>query len=326
MRVLILGGTGTISSAITNECLESGYDVIHFNRGTHPPSAYVEFVRGNRFSLDDLSKAAETKPDVVIDMLCFDAEHAQLLTRVFKYKIQQLILCSTACVYDVKSHHSPFTESMTPNSHWHYGVNKARAESVLREASQKGAFNLTVFRPSHVYDADKPIHQLGLNGMILFQRINLGLPVLLLDQGAARWEACFTTDAGKGFAAACLNPVCYGRNYNLGNGDHFTWRTYYKAVADVLGIQANLWSLENHHIDSDRYAEDTELDFARHISRYDFVVNVNRLHSDIPQLKQHVSLESGLAKVWEANSSQKPKTDYSSSVTQLLQLSAELEN
>jgi nucleoside-diphosphate-sugar epimerase len=326
MRVLILGGTGTISSAITNECLKSGYDVIHFNRGTHPPSVNVEFVRGDRFSQEDLSKAAEAKPDVVIDMLCFDANHAQLLTRVFKYKIQQLILCSSACVYDVKSNYSPFTEPMTPNSHWHYGVNKARAESVLREASKEGAFNLTVFRPSHVYDAYSPIHQLGLNGMILFQRLKLGLPVLLLDKGAARWEACFAADAGKGFTAACLNPICYGRTYNLGNGDHFTWQTYYKTVADVLGVQANLRSLESHQIDSGCYAEDSELDFARHISRYNFVVNVDRLHSDLPQLKPHLSLESGLATVWEANSSQKPKSDYSSSVTQLLSLSSALEN
>ena len=38
MKVLILGGTGVISRAITENLLAGGHDVTHFNRGTKKPA------------------------------------------------------------------------------------------------------------------------------------------------------------------------------------------------------------------------------------------------------------------------------------------------
>ncbi len=77
MKVVILGGTGLLSSAITEKCLEEGYNVIHFNRGKTKLKYDVETIYGNRYEKNELAKILSVKPDVIIDMLCFNEEDAR---------------------------------------------------------------------------------------------------------------------------------------------------------------------------------------------------------------------------------------------------------
>ncbi len=88
-----------MSSAITEKCLEEGYNVIHFNRGKTKLKYDVETIYGNRYEKNELAKILSVKPDVIIDMLCFNEEDARLSIEIFKGKISQYIYCSTSCVY-----------------------------------------------------------------------------------------------------------------------------------------------------------------------------------------------------------------------------------
>ena len=78
-RVMIVGGSGNISTGIVRLLLETGFHVSIFTRGTSelPVPADVEQVKGDR---SDRQQYIETmrkgRYDYAIDMICMDPESA----------------------------------------------------------------------------------------------------------------------------------------------------------------------------------------------------------------------------------------------------------
>ena len=81
MRVLIIGGTGIISTGITRQLVERNDDVVLYNRGH--TSSLVEgdytTITGNRKNFPVFEKQIQEAGafDCVIDMFCFLPEEAE---------------------------------------------------------------------------------------------------------------------------------------------------------------------------------------------------------------------------------------------------------
>lgn len=74
MKVLFIGGTGTISMAITKGLVEKGHDVYLFNRGSRNSELpkEVKFIRGDiNNEAEAAEKLAEHSFDVVCDFIGF---------------------------------------------------------------------------------------------------------------------------------------------------------------------------------------------------------------------------------------------------------------
>ena len=103
MRVLIIGGTGIISTGITRQLVERNDDVVLYNRGQ--TSSLVEgdymTITGNRKNFPVFEKQMQEAGafDCVIDMFCFLPEEAESAVRAFKGRTGQYIFCSTVDVY-----------------------------------------------------------------------------------------------------------------------------------------------------------------------------------------------------------------------------------
>lgn len=319
MKVLILGGTGLISSGITRACLALGYEVAHLNRGSQPSPAQVETIRGDRYRLADLQQAAKLRPDVVIDMLGFSAADAELVIQAFGGRSQQLIFCSTCCVYDVVHGGAPFREDSPLGSHWHYGLNKQRCEEAYLKAHAEGAFACTIFRPAHVYGQNFFIHQLGFDGALLMNRLKHELPVLVFKGGRQLWQACHHDDAGLAFAHACLRERCYGQSYNLTYRELLSWRECYQRIAALLGTPLDLRSLGSEVLPQ---LTGSSYEFLLNISRYSFAADPARLYADIPEFGQQHSYEAGAQAFWEQQQGGELPLDYDPLLTALLTTSA----
>jgi nucleoside-diphosphate-sugar epimerase len=116
MKILIIGGTGFISSSMTRKLLERGHEVTHFNRGKsgskkadHPELHYIQGDRDNR---DDLRMAAMSDTyDVVFDMVAYEPEQSQMAVELFKDNTERFVHCSTISVYMVSDELTiPITE------------------------------------------------------------------------------------------------------------------------------------------------------------------------------------------------------------------------
>ncbi|TVR61451.1 MAG: hypothetical protein EA426_03385 [Spirochaetaceae bacterium] len=99
MNVLIIGGTGQISTSLTFKPANDGHDVTIFNRGERsvPVPEAVRVVNGDR---DDpvtfRALAAERVYDTVFDFICWTPDHARADVEAFAGSCGQFVCISTA--------------------------------------------------------------------------------------------------------------------------------------------------------------------------------------------------------------------------------------
>src|SRR5258707_8341941 len=117
MKVLILGGTGLISTGIVKHLLVRGADVTVMNRAKREntlPIA-VKSIVGDRGRLEEFERFFTTDPfDVVIDMICYNPGQAEGAVRAFGGYCKQFIFCSTVCAYGVKIPPKVFIDETFP--------------------------------------------------------------------------------------------------------------------------------------------------------------------------------------------------------------------
>ena len=114
MKVLIIGGTGLISTAITRFLMERGDDVTLYNRGIRPlqVSHRPKRIAGDRtdYATFEAQMARAGHFDCVIDMICFLPEDAESAVRAFRGRVEQYVFCSTVDVYTKPAKRYPVKE------------------------------------------------------------------------------------------------------------------------------------------------------------------------------------------------------------------------
>lgn len=241
MKVLIIGGTGLISTGIATHLLERGAEVTLFNRGQRRPNQPRVLVGDRNLPAQFEARFERERFDVVIDMICFTEEQAEATVRAFAGRTQQLMFCSTVCTYgvDIPSHVLvDETFPLRPISQ--YAQRKQRCEQIFERASSAGAFELTIVRPSNTYGPGASlIDQMEFDSAV-WDRVQRGLPVLCAGDGIGLWQSTHRSDVGRFFAHAAGNSKTYGEAFNATRDRVFTWRDYYREAAQALGTQAQL--------------------------------------------------------------------------------------
>jgi nucleoside-diphosphate-sugar epimerase len=237
MRILIIGGTGNISTAITGELLRRGHDLTLFNRGhTQVPGART--IVGDRTDRPafEARMRQEGAFDCVIDMVAYAAEEGESLVRAFGGRCGQFIFCSTVDVYAKPAPVYPVTEGHPrgQSAAFPYAYRKGRLEETLERAAAEGAFNLTILRPAATYnDTSAPLGILD-SGLAVMRRIREGRPVIVMGDGLSLWTSSHRDDVGLAFANAVGNPATYGRAYTVAGDEALTWLAYYDAARRAL--------------------------------------------------------------------------------------------
>ena len=220
MRVLIIGGTGLISTAITRFLVERGDDVTLYNRGQTDadiPEGY-DTITGNRkdYAAFEAQMAEAGNFDAVIDMIGFIPADVESAIRAFHGNIGQFIFCSTVDVYTKPAQRYPIREDAArqPMPSFPYAYNKATCERLLEAAHERGDFPVTIIRPAHTYGEGRGlIHSFGLGGAYYFHRIRNGKPIITHGDGFSLWAACHRDDVGRAFAEAVCHEKTFGKGY-----------------------------------------------------------------------------------------------------------------
>jgi nucleoside-diphosphate-sugar epimerase len=241
MRVLIVGGTGLISTAITRYLIERGHAVTLYNRGQREsatPDGLARIVgdRANHAAFEAQIAQAGTF-DCVIDMICFTPAEAESAIRAFRGRTTQYIFCSTVDVYTKPARRYPILEQAErqPKMSFMYAYNKAACERLFEAAGARGDFTTTFIRPAHTYGpGGRLLHTLGF-GTYLISRLRAGKPIIVQGDGKSLWAACHRDDVGLAFANAVGNGQAFGQAYHVASEEWLTWDRYYQAVAEAMG-------------------------------------------------------------------------------------------
>jgi nucleoside-diphosphate-sugar epimerase len=236
MDVLIIGGTGLISTGITRQADAAGHDVTVFTRGETDadlPDA-VDRVTGDRTERAALERARDTAdPECVIDMVGFEPEEVETAIDVFG-GVDQYVFCSTVDVYHRPVATMPITERAArepPVSE--YGANKAACEDRLFDASRTDGFPTTIIRPWHTYgEGGGLIDTLSSDAYV--DRLRRGKPIVVHGDGTSVWAPCHRDDVAAAFVAAIGNQEAIGEAYHTTATEPMTWNQYHRRAAAAL--------------------------------------------------------------------------------------------
>jgi nucleoside-diphosphate-sugar epimerase len=238
LRILIVGGTGLISTAITRLLVERGDEVTLYNRGQRsaaiPQVAQVHGDRTDYARFEAQMQEAGTF-DVVIDMVAFQPEDVQSAIRAFRGRAGQYIFCSTVDVYTKPAQVYPVTEEAErkPSTVFPYAWKKARCEEILFDAHARGDLVATAIRPAYTYGLGSILHSFGWNTYFL-DRLRRAKPIIVHGDGTSFWTACHRDDVARAFVGAAGNPKAFGQGYHATGEEWLTWNQYVEAVAKAI--------------------------------------------------------------------------------------------
>jgi nucleoside-diphosphate-sugar epimerase len=216
-----------------------------FNRGTTERrfAGAVTQIQGDRWAYAAFeAEMASREWDAVIDMVAFHPDNARSLLRAFQGRAKHLIVCSTVCVYGGPLTRLPATDDEPHRPVGAYGRNKSEIERIVLEANAKRGLATTVLRPSFTTGEGATCSGLLFDDSTV-DRLRRGLPVIVMDGGAAAWAVAHVSDVARGFVRALLNPKTYGQAYHLTSHEHTTWKGVFDAMAEAAGGTLNLASV-----------------------------------------------------------------------------------
>ncbi len=252
MKALFIGGTGTISTAITNLAEASGIDLTLLNRGNRAQNVPngVSVIHADINDEEQVRRLLDGMHfDVVADFIGFVPSQAERDIRLFSGKTNQYIYISSASAYQKPMSHYRITES-TPlaNPYWQYSRDKIACENLLMTAYRESGFPVTIVRPSHTYgDTSVPVAVHGSKGSWqVLDRIRRGKPVIVHGDGLSLWTFTHNTDFAKAFLGLMNNPHAIGEAVHITSDESVTWNAACETIAGILGAE-----IKKVHIASD---------------------------------------------------------------------------
>ncbi len=243
MKILFIGGTGTISMAITRLLAGRGEELYLLNRGNRngdlPENVHV--IRCDISNEEEVKeKLAGMDFDCVGEFIGYEVVQLERDYRLFAGKTRQFIYISSASAYQKPMRGYIITEE-TPldNPYWEYSRKKKACEEYLFCRYREDGFPVTVVRPSHTYDERKvPLGVHGKKGSWqVLKRIKEGKPVIIHGDGTSLWTITHNSDFARAYAGLVGNPAAIGEAFHITTDESISWIEIYGYIADTIGVE-----------------------------------------------------------------------------------------
>ena len=298
MKILFVGGTGTISMAITRLLAEQGHELYLLNRGNRNAGLpeNVKSIIADIGNEEETAKKLEGMSfDCVGEFIGFVPSQLERDYRLFKDKTKQFIYISSASAYQKPPKSYVITEE-TPleNPYWEYSRNKKACEDYLMERYRNDGFPVTIVRPSHTYDERSVplgVHGNGGSWQVV-KRIKEGKPVIIHGDGSSLWTITHNSDFAKAYAGLIGNPKAIGEAFHITSDESVPWNDIYKAIADALGVE-----LKPYYVASQTLADMSDYDYVGGLigdKANSVVFDNSKIKSLVPEFKAEISAKEGI--------------------------------
>lgn len=241
LKVLFIGGTGIISSAVSALAVKRGIQLSLLNRGLSKRNIPkgVEMLTADLRDRNAVNNALGGRTfDAVVNWIAFTPDQIEADLQYFKNRTAQYIFISSASVYHTPPLSLPVTES-TPlhNPFWEYSRQKIACEERLMQAYREDSFPATIVRPSHTYDATLlPMH----SHYTVVARMRAGKKVIVHGDGTSLWTMTHHRDFAKGFIGLLGNPGAVGEAYHITSDEVLTWDQIFRFVGNAAGVEPKI--------------------------------------------------------------------------------------
>jgi nucleoside-diphosphate-sugar epimerase len=242
MKILLIGGSGTISRAVTQQTIAAGHDLWLLNRGRRRP------IEGARVIVADMADVAAVRAalrshtwDVVVQFIAFAPADIRRDLELFRETTRQYLFISSASVYQKPLEHYLVTET-TPlaNPYWEYARLKIACEQELEAAHRATGFPGVIVRPSYTYGEDMVPLMLNAPGRswTLVDRMRRGALVIIPGDGNSLWTMTHNSDFAAGLVGLFGNPATRGEAFHITSDEVLTWNQIFSQTAEAAGAAA----------------------------------------------------------------------------------------
>jgi nucleoside-diphosphate-sugar epimerase len=298
-KVMVVGGSGNISTAVAALLIEKGYDLSVFTRGQNflRPHPEARLVKGDRRDRGNYIKTMRAgNYDYAIDMIGFTREDAEDDFSAFP-GVERLIFTSSGAGYgDLPAREIPIREDFSAGHPvWTYGINKREAENFLLGKFLDRGYPVTIIRPTVTYGRQKTIvRQIG-NDTVWIDRIRKGKPIVTGNPYLLR-NFLYTDDAAWAYVGALEREVCIGQAYNMVGLKPYDWGTYHRTMMRAVGREVEMVEIP---LDTLLALQSEEFKVGEMITcnfKFNGFYSGEKIARDIPEFRERTGLAEGLAK------------------------------
>lgn len=241
MKVLFIGGTGIISTACAELCIERGIELYLLNRGKSArpiPTGAKSIIADYRNPTEVIAALGDLQFDAVVDWIAYVPEQVHSDFDFFKDRTKQYIFISSASAYQTPPKKLPVTE-LTPleNPVWQYSRDKIACENLLKRVYEFDKFPATIVRPSHTYDKMSLPFQ---ERYTMIDRIRKGKKVIVHGDGTSLWVLTHSKDFAKGFVGLLGNEAAVGEIFHITSDELLSWNQIVNYFAETIGVQPDI--------------------------------------------------------------------------------------
>ena len=302
MKILIVGGTGVLSSAVVAEALNRGIDVTMINRGNRAGRipAGVQFIKANCNNRDLISeKLAKEHFDTVIDFVCYDKEQVERSMKYYSAYADQYMFISSAAVVDTSIPGVHSEDSPKVLSSWDYSVKKWDAEQCVSAIAKETGLNYTIVRPCVTYDDTRIPYGIAPHygyHWTFIARAESGKPLLTWNNGENRCNMMRVEDFAVGLIGLVGNEKAYGEAFNICGDEAPSFAEVIQAMEKASGCTIDTIDIPLSSCVDFLPGKAGEF-FGR---SFDAIHSNSKLKSLVPEFGQKVFLEEGISKTIEA--------------------------
>ena len=245
MKILMVGGTGIISTAVSNLLVDQGHELYLLNRGLHTHFA----PKGAKILIGDINDEGHIKDlikddffDVIANWIIGLPEQIERDIRLFSNKTSQYIFISSASAYQHPTKHYIITEE-TPlkNLYWEYSRKKIECENRIMKEYKENGFPVTIVRPSLTFGETVIPYVLTSwkDPWSIIHRMKVEKRIIVPGDGTSLWTITFNTDFAAGFIGLLGNKKTIGEAFHITSDEVLTWNDVVEQMADVVGVKSN---------------------------------------------------------------------------------------
>jgi len=306
-RTVVIGATGHIGTYLVPRLVAAGHEVVAVSRGSsepyqpHPAWDAVERLVLDREGLEAAGELGEriaaTRPDVVVDLICFTpASNEQLVTALAAAGGDpHLVHIGTIWTHGHATA-VPVTEDTPREPVGRYGTDKLAIERAL--LGEGGRVRATVLHPGHIVGAGWwPLNPAGHFSPSAFEILARGEELALPNFGLETVHHVHADDIAALVMAALARPeASVGEAFHAVSPQALTLRGYAEGMAGWFGHEPRLRFAPFEQWAAEQRPEDAAATF-EHISRSPScsMAKAERLLGFVPRFGSLAAVQDALA-------------------------------
>ncbi len=303
MRVLLIGGTGLLSSAIAQRSLQLGHTVYVLNRGYRKAFLPIGAIllQADIHNQEEVRACIEDKKfDVIVDFLSYREKELFNTLQLLSQHCLQFIFISSCAVYKKPDIDGFFREtSELGNAEWSYGREKLKCEILLKKYMDRSGQYYTIVRPSITYgDTRLPYHIMPAYGWhwSLVERIRHGKALPCWNHGEGKTTVTHVLDFAKGVVGLFMNERAFNNVFHITTDQICSWREIAEVIGNNVGERVKFVDIPAKYFS---YILPMYRGIIRGSRGRDALYNNDKIKSVVPEFNCEIDLNTGVAMTLE---------------------------